>query len=91
VGEASGAKSLEATGGALMKTTEQIEQAAGLALLALLLTAGDIARLAQVSEKTVRRWDHLRKLPGRVRLPGRSVRWRREAILRFLEAGCVDR
>jgi len=57
--------------------SQQTEQVEGLAML---LTAGDIARLAQVSEKSVRRWDQLRKLPGRVRLAIAYLRERPDGI-----------
>jgi predicted DNA-binding transcriptional regulator AlpA len=58
--------------------------------LPLLLTARWLATLTARSERSVWR-DHVAGLlPRPVRL-GRAVRWRRDEILAWIEAGCPDR
>ena len=56
----------------------------------LLLSAADLADVLGVSLRTVRRLDSYGKLPRPVRL-GRAVRWRRDEVARWVEAGCPDR
>ena len=53
-------------------------------------TADELARLLAVSRRAVERWEAAGKLPpeARLRLPGRVVRYRRDVIDRWLEAGC---
>lgn len=51
-----------------------------------LLTAKDIATIAQVSVRTVRRWHELGEIPPGLRI-GSVVRWRRDEIEEFLRNG----
>ena len=54
----------------------------------VLLTTDEVAELCRVSRRCVERWDSAGKVPGKVRLPGRLIRWRREVIERWLAEGC---
>lgn len=56
----------------------------------LLLTAHDLAALLRVSLRTVRCWDAGGRLPQPIHV-GRSVRWRRDEIREWVEAGAPDR
>jgi len=47
------------------------------------LTAKQVAQMLQISEATVTRWARIGELPV-VRLPGRTVRFRREDVEAFL-------
>jgi predicted DNA-binding transcriptional regulator AlpA len=60
---------------------------------ALLLTAEDLARLLQLSGKTIKRMDQAGRLPRAVRLGerGHTKRWRRDEIDAWIAAGCPDR
>jgi excisionase family DNA binding protein len=53
-----------------------------------MLTTDELAELLQVSRRCVERWDAAGKVPGKVRLPGRLIRWRREVIEKWLAEGC---
>jgi excisionase family DNA binding protein len=55
-----------------------------------LLTAEELADRLSLSLRTVWRLDSAGKLPRPIRLGG-SVRWRRNEIERWLQAGCPDR
>lgn len=48
-----------------------------------LLTAADIAAIARVSVRTVRRWHELGQIPDGLRI-GAVVRWRRSEVEAFL-------
>lgn len=50
-----------------------------------LLTAADLAVIAQVTVRTIRRWHDQGQIPAGLRI-GAAVRWRREDIEAFLEA-----
>lgn len=52
------------------------------------LDAAEIARIFGVSVRTVRRWDRRGRIPGKVKSPGRAVRWKRADVLAWLENGC---
>ncbi len=56
----------------------------------LAIRAKELAALLGVSLRQVWRLSSSGKLPKPVRLGG-SVRWRRNEIIAFLEAGCPDR
>lgn len=56
----------------------------------LLLTAVDIARALQVSERTVRRLHKQGRLPRPLKI-SRALRWRRDEFLAWLSAGCPKR
>jgi len=57
---------------------------------AVLLTAADVARLLAVTVRHVRALDSSGRLPRPVRL-GRAVRWRRDELLAWLDAGAPGR
>ncbi len=56
----------------------------------LAISAKELARLLGVSLRQVWRLNSAGKLPKPLRLGG-SVRWRRDEIVAFVEAGCPDR
>lgn len=64
-------------------TPRQPESTAEPAPLEPLLTAEDIAAIARVSVRTVRRWSDGGLLPGTIRIAS-TVRWRRADIEAFL-------
>jgi predicted DNA-binding transcriptional regulator AlpA len=51
------------------------------------LTRPQLARLLQVSQRTLERWDCQRLIPGRIRLPGGSVRYNRRAVEVWIAEG----
>jgi len=51
-----------------------------------LLTAADLAAIAQVNVRTIRRWHELGQIPSGLRI-GAVVRWRRSEIEAFLRDG----
>lgn len=53
-----------------------------------LMKTRELVALLKVSEPTVRKLAREGKIPGRVRLGQRSIRYRRELVQRWLEAGC---
>lgn len=53
----------------------------------LLLSAARVARLLEISERTLWRLRSAGKLPRPVQVGG-SVRWRAEEIRRWIDAGC---
>jgi len=55
---------------------------------ALLLTTDELAALLRVSRRQIERWSASGRIPGRVNLPGRAVRWTRQVILDWLASGC---
>jgi len=56
----------------------------------LLLSQSELARLLNLSSRTISRMNASRKIPKPVRV-GRSVRWRRAEIKRWVAAGCPNR
>ncbi len=52
-----------------------------------LITAGELAELMRVSERTLWRLLSAGKLPEPVRI-GRSTRWRLEEVAAWIERGC---
>ena len=53
----------------------------------LLITAGQLAGLLQVSTRTLWRMSSAGRLPKPIRVGG-IVRWRLEEVERWIEAGC---
>jgi predicted DNA-binding transcriptional regulator AlpA len=56
-----------------------------------LMTSVDLAGELQISERTIRRLEITGKIGPRPVNIGRAVRYRREEIARWIEAGCPDR
>ncbi len=56
----------------------------------LLLSQTELARLLDLSSRTISRMNASRKIPRPVRV-GRSVRWRRDEVERWIAAGCPER
>jgi excisionase family DNA binding protein len=54
--------------------------------IARTLTHPQIAALAQVDLRTIQRWAAQDRIPGKLTLPGRSVRYDRAAIEAWLAA-----
>lgn len=55
-----------------------------------LLTVKDVAAILQTSEGHVRRLVVRDQIPEPLRPGGRAVRWTREQITAWIEAGCPD-
>ena len=53
-----------------------------------LIDAAEFARLLSVSKPTIWRLRDNGKLPPAIALTSQCVRWRREAILKWIDAGC---
>jgi excisionase family DNA binding protein len=53
----------------------------------LLISAGELAKLIQVSERTLWRLYSAGRLPKPVRL-GRSTRWRLAEVRQWIDSGC---
>lgn len=53
----------------------------------LLLSASKVARMLQVSTRTLWRLLAARKIINPIKL-GRSVRWRKDELLQWIRAGC---
>lgn len=56
----------------------------------LMLTAELAGALLGMSAKALRRADQADKIPAPMRI-GRNVRWRRQELIEWMEAGCPDR
>ncbi|RCS41247.1 DNA-binding protein [Bremerella cremea] len=56
----------------------------------LLLSQTELARLLELSSRTISRMNASRKIPQPVRV-GRSVRWRRDEVEQWIAAGCPER
>lgn len=72
-----------------MKNQKQPEQATQVHP-PLAISAGELAEMLGVSLRQVWRLNAAGKLPKPIRLGG-SVRWNRDEILKWFEAGCADR
>jgi len=59
----------------------------GTQAMSLLLSQAELARLLNISSRTISRMNASGKIPKPVRV-GRSVLWRREEIERWIEVGC---
>ena len=53
----------------------------------LLLTAGQVAEMLNISTRTLWRLKSAGKLPAAIRI-GKSIRWRREDLNTWIEEGC---
>src|SRR5215471_14451035 len=60
----------------------------GTSPVALLLTSDELAGLLRVSRRCLERWAAAGRVPGRVQLPGRAIRWNRRVVLDWIAAGC---
>ena len=69
---------------------EQEQKQANQVVQPLAIQAREVGRMLGVSLRQVWRLNSAGKLPKPVRLGG-SVRWRRDEIIAFVEAGCPDR
>ena len=56
-----------------------------------LIDAAEFARLLSVSKPTIWRLRDDGKLPPAISLTSQCVRWRRDAVLAWLDAGCPPR
>ncbi len=53
-----------------------------------LIDAAEFARLLSISKPTIWRLREAGKLPPAIALTSQCVRWRRDAVLAWIEAGC---
>jgi predicted DNA-binding transcriptional regulator AlpA len=56
----------------------------------LLITAEQLAQMANASTSTIWRWDAGGKLPAAIKI-GQIKRWRRDEIEAWIAVGCPDR
>lgn len=54
----------------------------------VLIDARDLARILAISVPSVWRWREAGKLPPAIALTSQCIRWRRDAVLAWIEAGC---
>lgn len=54
----------------------------------VLIDAAEFARLLSVSKPTIWRLREAGKLPPAIALTSQCIRWRRDAVLAWIEAGC---
>ncbi len=54
----------------------------------MLIDAAEFARLLSVSKPTIWRLRDDGKLPPAISLTSQCVRWRRETVLKWIDAGC---
>ena len=57
----------------------------------LLLTANDLAEMLQISERQIWRMRDTGRLPVPIELGPKNIRWPREEILDWIDAGCPKR
>ena len=67
---------------------EHAADPAGISQVALLLTSDELAGLLRVSRRCLERWAAAGRVPGRVQLPGRAIRWNRQTVIDWIVAGC---
>jgi len=53
-----------------------------------LIDAAELARLLSISKPTVWRLKEAGKLPKEIALTSQVIRWRREVVMKWIEAGC---
>lgn len=53
-----------------------------------LIDAAELARMLSVSKPTIWRMRDDGKLPAAITLTSQCIRWRREAVLKWIDAGC---
>lgn len=54
----------------------------------VLIDAAELARILSVSKPTIWRWLSEGRLPEPIRLTSQCLRWRLDAVLAWIEAGC---
>ncbi len=54
----------------------------------VLIDAAEFARLLSVSKPSIWRWRDDNKLPPAITLTSQCVRWKRDEVLRWIDAGC---
>lgn len=57
-------------------------------LPSLLIDAGELARLLSISKPSVWRWLENGRLVKPIRFTAQSLRWRRDVVIAWIEAGC---
>lgn len=55
-----------------------------------LMTTAEVAELMRCSPETVLRWHKQKRLPGGARMPGGALRFRRNVLEEWLQAGGQD-
>ena len=58
--------------------------------LTLLMSIDEVSRLLRISIRTIWRLDASGRFPQPIRL-GRTIRWNREELVRWVDAGCPPR
>lgn len=53
-----------------------------------LIDAAELARMLSVSKPSIWRWKEAGKLPPAITLTAQCVRWRRDVVLDWIDAGC---
>lgn len=53
----------------------------------MLITVEEFAKLMRTSVRSIWRWNSAHAIPKPVRV-GRAVRWRREEVMEWINAGC---
>ena len=54
----------------------------------VLIDAAELARMLSVSKPTIWRWLSEGRLPEPIRLTSQCLRWKRDVVLSWIEAGC---
>ncbi len=54
----------------------------------VLIDATELARMLAISKPSVWRWLSESRLPEPIRLTSQCLRWRRDAVLEWIDAGC---
>ena len=57
-------------------------------VLSVLIDAAELARMLSVSKPTIWRMREDGKLPLAIALTSQCIRWRRDAVLSWIDAGC---
>lgn len=53
-----------------------------------LIDAAELARMLSVSKPSIWRWKEAGKLPPAITLTAQCVRWKRDVVLSWIDAGC---
>lgn len=56
--------------------------------ISVLIDAAELARMLAVSKPSIWRWKEAGKLPPAITLTAQCVRWRRDVVLAWIDAGC---
>ena len=54
----------------------------------VLIDAAELARMLSISKPTIWRMKEAGKLPKEIALTSQCIRWRRDAVLEWIDAGC---